>query len=140
MRSYLIVANRTLSSPGLAAAIEERLTGEPASFRVVVPATPIGKGGSWDDDMSREAAQERLDGLLRYLRELGAEATGEIGAPDPVDAAADALRGWPADEVILSTLPSGMSRWLGSNVPDRMRDVARGPVVVITQSAVSVRP
>ncbi len=139
MPSYLIVANRTLASPELASAIEQRMTDEAARFRIVVPATPTRSLGTWDEDESREAAQERLDALLRSVRALGAEATGEIGAPDPVDAVADALRSWPADEVIVSTLPPGISRWLGSEVPDRIADVARLPVVVVSQAEVSVR-
>lgn len=134
MRSYLVVANRTLASPALVAAIEERHSSGPARFHVVVPATPTGKATTWDEDASRAAAQGRLDALLNHLSSLGAEAGGEIGAPDPIDAAADALRHFDADEVILSTLPSGISRWLGTDVPGRLRDVVRVPVVVVTQA------
>jgi hypothetical protein len=134
MRSYLIVANQTLASPALSDAIEERVAGgDEVRFHVVVPATPSGRM-TWDEDRTREAAQARLDDLLQDLRSRGAEATGEIGAPDPVDATADALRAHQADEVILSTLPSGISRWLGLDVPGRLRDVVRVPVVVVTQS------
>jgi hypothetical protein len=135
VRSYLIVANQTLASPALAQAIDERLSGEDEiRFHVVVPATPSGRRLTWSEDESRSAAQERLDALVEYLRGRGAEASGEIGAPDPIDATADALRSHPADEVILSTLPSGISRWLGLDVPGRMRDVVRVPVVVVTQA------
>jgi hypothetical protein len=135
MRSYLIVANRTLASPALSDAIDERLRGGPCRFHVVVPATPTGHRMTWDEDESRGAAQERLDTLLEHLRGRGAQATGEIGAPDPIDAAADALRDQRGvEEVILSTLPSGRSRWLGLDVPGRLRDVVRVPVTVVTQA------
>jgi hypothetical protein len=133
MPSYLVVANRTLASPVLVDAIEERLGTGDARFHVVVPATPTGSGLTWDEDASRAAAQGRLDALLHHLISLGVEATGEIGAPDPVEAAADALRDREVSEVILSTLPSGSSRWLGADVPARLRDVVRVPVVVVTQ-------
>jgi hypothetical protein len=63
---------------------------------------------------------------------MGAEATGEVGHKDPVEAARDALRRHPADEVILSTLPSGISRWLGQDAPGRMKAAIPVPVVVIT--------
>jgi hypothetical protein len=37
------------------------------------------------------------------------------------------------DEVIVSTLPKGLSRWLGEDVPSRLRDSVRVPVTVVTQ-------
>ena len=43
--------------------------------------------------------------MLERLREMGAEADGEIGDRDPVMAVRDALRGREVDEVIVSTLP-----------------------------------
>ena len=133
MATYLIVANRTLASPTLAEAIGERLARGPASFHVVVPATPVGSGLTWDEDTSRAAADERLAAILDHLRRLGAvDASGEIGVGDPVSAVHDALANRPVDEVILSTLPEAISRWLGQDVPSRMRGAMTVPVVVVT--------
>ena len=64
MRSYLVVGNQTLGSPTLAAAIIERRALGPATFHVVVPATPIKRGLTWDEDEAREVARERLDVLV----------------------------------------------------------------------------
>ena len=136
MAAYLIVANQTLASPTLAAAIEERLGRGPASFHVVVPATPIGNGLTWDEDRTRSAAEERLAAIVQHLCDVGAaDATGEIGVSDPIDAAHDALMTHPADEVILSTLPPGISRWLGQDVPSRMKGALGVPVAVVTAKA-----
>jgi hypothetical protein len=133
MATYLIVANRTLASPTLAEAIEERLGRGPASFHVVVPATPVAGGLTWDEDASRAAAEQRLEAIVQHLCDLGAtDATGEIGVPDPVAAANDALYGRDIDEVILSTLPAGISRWLGQDVPSKMRGAVPVPVTVVT--------
>ena len=133
MATYLIVANRTLTSPTLAEAIEERLGRGPASFHVVVPATPDAGGLTWDEDTSRAAAEQRLEAIVQHLCDLGAtDATGEIGVPDPVAAAHDALYGREIDEVILSTLPAGISRWLGQDVPSKMRGTVPVPVTVVT--------
>ena len=71
--------------------------------------------------------------MLERLREMGAEADGEIGDRDPVMAVRDALRGREVDEVIVSTLPKGLSRWLGEDVPSRLRDSVKVPVTVVTQ-------
>ena len=54
--------------------------------------------------------------------------------PDPVSAVRDALRGREVDEIIVSTLPRGLSRWLGEDVPSRLRDSVRVPVTVVTQT------
>lgn len=132
MRSYLIVANQTLASPALSAEVARRITGGRATFHVVVPLTPIVHRLTWDEDESRRAAQERLDALLAHLRSAGAVASGEIGDPDPVAAVRDALRSVEVDEIILSTLPAGISRWLGQDVPSRLRGSVTQPVVVVT--------
>lgn len=132
MPSYLIVANQTLASPTLTAAVDDRVAAGDARFHVVVPMSPSPGGLTWDEGEARRAAQQRLDTLLTRLREHGAEASGEIGAADPVDAACDALKGHPVDEVLLSTLPPGISRWLHLDVPSRMRAAVQPPVVVLT--------
>jgi hypothetical protein len=132
MPKFLIVANQTLASPVLLAAVDERLQAGDARFHVVVPMTPAGHGLTWDEDQSRAAARDRLNALVERLHAQGAEASGEIGAGDPVDAARDALKAFPADEVLLSTLPVGVSRWLHFDVPSRMRAAVTVPVVVLT--------
>jgi hypothetical protein len=133
MRSYLIVANETLSGEPLRAAIAERVAGGPARFYVVVPATPITHGLTWDEEETKNAAETRLREIITHLQSVGAEADGEVGVRDPVDAAHDALRHVTVDEVILSTLPAGISRWLGQDVPSRLRGSVRVPVAVVTQ-------
>jgi hypothetical protein len=132
MPSYLIVANQTLASPTLTAAVDERVAAGDARFHVVVPMSPTHGGLTWDEAEARREAQQRLEALLERLREHGVEASGECGAADPVDAAYDALKQYPADEVLLSTLPPGISRWLHLDVPSRMRAAVRPPVVVLT--------
>jgi hypothetical protein len=133
MRSYLIVGNQTLMGPELASAIDDRIVpGDVPTMHVVVPATPRQGAFTWDEDEARAAAQVRLDAMLEYLRGLGVEATGEVGYRDPVEAARDALRSHPSDEIILSTLPTGLSRWLGQDVPSRLKAAVPVPVVVVT--------
>ena len=133
MRSYLIVANQTLTSRSLTDAITARLADGPIRTLVVVPLSPVGGRLTWDEQASREVAQARLDEVLKRLREMGADAAGEVGDRDPVMAVRDALRGREVDEVIVSTLPKGLSRWLGEDVPSRLRDAVRVPVTVVTQ-------
>ena len=133
MRSYLIVGNQTLMGPELDAAIAERVVpGDPPDLHVVVPATPRPGAFTWNEDEATADAQGRLDAMVEHLKGLGLSATGEVGYRDPVEAARDALRSHPADEIILSTLPTGISRWLGQDVPSRLKSAVSVPVVVVT--------
>ncbi len=133
MRAFLIVANQTLTSQSLTQEITARLADGPVRTHVVVPLSPVGGRLTWDEQASRAVAQTRLEEMLERLREMGAEADGEIGDRDPVMAVRDALRGREVDEVIVSTLPKGLSRWLGEDVPSRLRDSVKVPVTVVTQ-------
>lgn len=110
MRRYLVVANRTLGGQALLDEIRRRIQDGPCSFYVVVPV----------QSGDREAAAERLAEALRRLRSVGAEADGELGDRHPVAAAHDAMQSHPVDEIILSTLPAGVSRWIQSDTPSKI--------------------
>ena len=135
MSTALIVANQTLPSQTLADAIAERIRSGVTSFYVVVPATPIPHGMTWDEDASRREAGERLNRFLEQLRGQGVEASGEVGDRDPIAAVRDALRGREVDEVVLSTLPPGISRWLGQDVPSKLRHNIGVPLEVVYEGA-----
>jgi len=135
MPAYLIVANQTLASPILGEAVAARIAAGDASFHVVVPATPVPHGLTWNEQEAVSAAQSRLDGVLARLRAMGVEVTGEIGSQDPVAAVQDAMRGGEFAEIILSTLPPGISRWLRQDVPTRLRHAVAPPVTVVIPPA-----
>jgi len=135
MSTVLIVANQTLPSQALAEAIAERVRAGITSFYVVVPATPAGKGMTWDEEGSRREARERLDQFVAQLAEQHVEADGEVGDRDPVSAVRDALRNREVDEVVLSTFPPGISRWLGQDVPSKLRHNVGVPVLVVYEGA-----
>jgi hypothetical protein len=69
---------------------------------------------------------------------VGATVSGEVGHRDPIEATEDALRGREVDEVLLSTLPPGISRWLGQDVPSRLKGSVLVPVTVVTTQRQSV--
>ena len=134
MRSYLVVGNQTLDSPELTTAIGELIAAGPTDIHVVVPVTPVQKGFTWDEGDARAVARERLEAMVGRLKAIGAGASGEIGSRDPIEAVHDALRNHPVDEIILSTLPPGISRWLGQDVPTRLRGSVLVPVTVVTST------
>ena len=134
MSPILIVANQTLPSGALATEVASRIAAGDRTFHVVVPATPPPGGGfTWDENEARLAAQDRLATFIARLVEQGATADGEIGDRDPVAAVRDAIRGREVSEVILSTLPTGVSRWLRQDVPSRMRGALTVPVLVVEE-------
>jgi hypothetical protein len=115
-----VVANQTLGGEHLAEAIRARLAGEPSSFYVVVPATQPRDQAVWTEGEARALAGKRLEAALDRFRALGAEVEGEVGDERPLQAIADAVREREFDEIILSTLPPGVSRWLGQDLPHRV--------------------
>src|SRR5690349_20358789 len=72
-------------------------------LRVVIPATEANAlhHTLGDIDEPRKEAEERLERALATLRKDGIEVRGEVGDPDPVQAAQDALLKAPADEVLI---------------------------------------
>ncbi|HEY1739616.1 MAG TPA: hypothetical protein VGI86_12940 [Acidimicrobiia bacterium] len=87
----------------------------------MVPATPAGGGAFWSEGQARAHARHALDDALERLHDAGIDATGDVGDEDPVLAAGDVLSHAPFDEIIVSTFPPGVSRWLHRDLPNRLR-------------------
>ena len=74
-----------------------------------------------DEDGARAAAEARLRSSLDALTAAGVTVRGEIGDGDPLQALEDALRTFPADEIVISTHPVGRSHWLERGVVETAR-------------------
>ena len=135
MKTCLVVANQTLPGVPLADTVRERIATDACTFHVVVPLTPVPHGAVWEERESTEAARGRLAAFLGVLRNQGVEAEGEIGDRDPIQAVRDVLRTKAVDEIILSTLPPGASRWLQMDIPSRLARAVDVPVTVISEEA-----
>lgn len=132
MPRILVVANLTLGGEPLLEELRRKVAGGGARIHVVVPA---GASASWhanDEATDRSAATARLQQALERYRALGAdEVTGEIGDARPVEAVGDAVRRAaddPFDEIVLSTLPAGPSKWLRIDLPHRLQRSTELPV------------
>jgi MFS transporter, DHA1 family, multidrug resistance protein len=77
-------------------------------------------------------AKSSLATELHRLREIGATADGAVSDADPITAIRKALAQRRFDEIILSTLPPGVSRWLARDLPRRVRRRTGVPLTVIT--------
>ncbi|MGY2066771.1 hypothetical protein [Blastococcus sp. SYSU DS0619] len=145
MRRCLIVANQTLTTDTLSRAVQERMAAGPHEFHLVAPATPAADEvdgpsayaalGPSPSDRAYALARQRLDRALDHLRALGAAVEGEVGDPDALEAVRTTLRHFPADEIVVSTLPQGLSQWLRRDLPARLRKSCGIPVTHLAADA-----
>jgi polyisoprenoid-binding protein YceI len=122
MVRYLVVGNQTLGSSALLTCMQEARDRHESRFHLLVPATHPAAQWTWTESDDHATAEVRLKEALEDLRAEGFEVTGEVGDANPVNAIGDVLRREPDafDEVLLSTLPPGLSRWLGEDLPHRV--------------------
>jgi hypothetical protein len=110
----LVVAHQTAATDKLARAVSERAARGEATFHLVVPRQAHGIHKVVDpQDADEDEAQRVLDQALPRLSEAaGSEVSGSIGDPEPLMAIEDAVNLGNYDEIIVSTLPKLISRWL----------------------------
>jgi hypothetical protein len=117
----LVVTNQTAGGEPLLAALKGRAADGRHRFTVIVPQD----GG---DGRHAAEARERLDALLDALHAADIPATGGIGDPDPFTAVMNALQFYRVDEIVISTLPKMRSRWLRSDLVERVQRATAAPV------------
>ena len=125
--SVLVVANVTANSDELLEELRRRAEAGPTRFTLLVPATGGTRGG-------RAAAKEQLDAATARMREAGLDVAGKVGDPDPVAAVHELWDPKEFDEIVISTLPTGSSRWLRIDLPHRVERLTGVPVTHVLSS------
>ena len=149
VRRFLIVANQTLANAELSQFVSSKLADRRAEFHVIVPqrvpsvlhADPatglIGPSAHSMVTESRQAAREegelRLASFRGALGDMGHAVTGEVMFGDPATAVRSVLSRSSFDEIIFSTLPVGVSRWLKLDLPSRLERACNLPVTTVVQ-------
>jgi hypothetical protein len=132
-KRVLVVAHRTAATPALLDAVRERAARGPTAFTLLVPNVAHGLHRVVDaEDQAQDEAEAVLELALPLLEEAaGAPVEGIVGDPEPLNAVQDAvnLRGF--DEIIISTLPARVSRWLRLDLPHKVGGLGL-PVTTIT--------
>ncbi|MEO6496264.1 MAG: hypothetical protein ABIO51_02145 [Solirubrobacteraceae bacterium] len=124
----LVIANRTCPCEHMLEAVRD-LAGPRSTVLLVAPALNR-RLAHWvsDSDAAVAAARDRLTGAVGYLRERGVEAEGCVGDADPLVAIHDALAGFAAEALVISSWPEGESNWLERNLLQRVRAELSIPV------------
>jgi hypothetical protein len=123
MTSVLVVAHQTAATPALLEAVRERARSGPSRFHLLVPRRRRGgdKMAEAQDIGVAEAREVLRDALPQLSEAAGTEVTGDIGDLEPLTAIQDALNRGHYDEIIVSTLPLGVSRWLKHDLVSKTR-------------------
>jgi hypothetical protein len=132
-KRVLVVAHRTAATPALLDAVRERAARGPATFTLLVPNPAHGLHRVVDpEDQEDSEAQTVLDLALPLLEDAaGGHVDGMIGDAEPLNAIQDAVNLHGFDEIIISTLPKRVSRWLHIDLPSKANGLGL-PVTTVT--------
>lgn len=107
--------------------------GNGVSLRVVVPAVEASafQHTLGDIDEPKREAEARLGRVLEELRANGVEAAGEVGDPDPIQAAQDALLKAPADEIVIFEHEQAQARWFEEGLLEKAEAGLEPPLRIV---------
>jgi hypothetical protein len=132
----LVIANRTIECEEIVDAILERAEAGPVQVTLVAPAS----SGPSSVRARRAQTAQRLERTVQRLREAGVPVEGVVGDTDPLVAVQDAWDPRHYDEVIVVTLPTGISRWMAADLPHRVERLTAARVIHIVAVAQPAAP
>ena len=118
----LVISDGASTSSSFTDEVVGRAAGRPLEVLIVVPALGSRLSHWTGDDTARHDAEGNLERTVTALTEAGISARGEVGSDDPVQAADDALREFPADELVFATHPDDHANWKERGVVEIARD------------------
>jgi hypothetical protein len=137
----LVVAHKTAATPALLEAVRERAARSAATFTLLVPAAAHGLAQITDpEDASDDEAVQTIELAVPVLEEAaGGEVDSMIGVAEPLAAIQDAINLHGFDEIIISTLPTRVSRWLKVDLPHKAAGLGL-PVTLVTARGIERLP
>jgi len=119
-RNILILTTVSEDVDPITRQVQEASGGESVNVRVVTPAvkqSPMQWLTNEEDDARIDAGQT-AEAVAEALPVDG-EVQTEVGDSDPVQAIEDALRTFPADEIVVATRPGKDATWLEQGSAER---------------------
>jgi hypothetical protein len=132
-KKLLVVATTPVEAGPLREAVRSH-SGDEAEIRIVAPASDISPL-QWlasDEDGARDEAAQIAGGLARSVEPDAVRTEAEVGDSDPVQAIEDALRTFPADEVLVVTREDEDANWLEQDSAEAARERFGVPVTRLT--------
>jgi hypothetical protein len=131
----LVVANRTAESPELLDALRTRSGHGPCEFTLLVPSTPHGLAWAADMHAGGDEAEQHRKAFVEELRDEGLDVgEAKVGDPDALAAIQDECNFHTYDELIVSTLPLHISKWLRVDLPSKAQAATGLPVTHVVGS------
>jgi hypothetical protein len=129
LHRVLVVADEGCSGAALCSLLAGRLVGRRAEVLVIAPALLSATHYlASDADAAREAAQARLAETVAAFEAAGISAQAAVGSESPLEAVADALAVFAADEIVIATPPPERTNWLELGMVGRARELYEQPV------------
>jgi hypothetical protein len=132
----LVVANRTAATPALLDAVRERAARGGCTFTLLVPHTSSGLHRIMDpEDQGQSEAEDVLELAVPLLEQAaGSRVEAMVGDAEPLAAIQDAINLHGFDEIIISTLPTRISRWMKLDLPSKAAGLGL-PVTTVTATS-----
>lgn len=112
----LVIADESCTSPSFPDELRSHGGGQSVAAFVMAPALESRLGRLTGDQQGYDDAARHLKDTLETLDRAGISAQGEIGASDPLQAADDGLRQFPADVIVFVTAEGSKTNWLEDGV------------------------
>jgi hypothetical protein len=127
----LIAAEEAAASPDQVPPAIRSLIDSADEIMVIAPRLPGRlEWISSDTDRATRQADERLQAVLGQLREMGASATGSVGADDPLLAFDDGVRGFSPDHILIGIRRQDRAGWQEHGLLEKVEERFGIPMTV----------
>jgi hypothetical protein len=135
-RRLLVVTTVAVEGDVLRDRVREH-AGADAEVRIVAPASDLSplQWLATDEDAARDEAAEIAAAAERAVEPKAGAVQAEVGDADPVQAIEDALRQFPADEVLVVTRPGDEAGWLEQDAAEEASERFGVPITHLVLDA-----